>query len=87
MLKITVRSKPKQSVRFAKKVAVNLILIISLLSINFSLAQLVYQGVAPVQSPTGGFAVDGDAFADTLINGEGDWFLGLILPHDEALLH
>ncbi|HLP71578.1 MAG TPA: hypothetical protein VK155_01670, partial [Bacteroidales bacterium] len=31
-------------------------------------------GVAPVQQPTGGFAVDGDGFADFTEPGIGDWF-------------
>ncbi|NOR74237.1 MAG: hypothetical protein GQ525_03655, partial [Draconibacterium sp.] len=37
-------------------------------------AQLVYQGVVPVQSPKGGFAVDGNAYANHLTDGVGDWF-------------
>jgi len=37
-------------------------------------AQVVYQGVAPVQTPIGGFAIDGDAFSNTPIVNVGDWF-------------
>jgi hypothetical protein len=32
------------------------------------------KGVAPVQIPSGGFAIDGDAFANKPVNGVGDWF-------------
>ena len=42
-------------------------------SIN-GLAQNI-QGVAPVQNPNGGFAIDGDAYANTPTSGVGDWFI------------
>src|SRR5262245_54394882 len=34
-------------------------------------------GVAPVNVPTGGFAIDGDLLANTSVAGVGDW-----LPHE-----
>ena len=40
-------------------------------------AQLVYQGVVPVENPSGGFGVDGDAFSNTPTPNYldvGDWF-------------
>ncbi len=41
---------------------------------NYTVNAQVYQGVVPVQAPTGGFGVDGDAYADTPDTGVGDWF-------------
>ena len=37
-------------------------------------AQVVYQGTAPVQSPSGGHEVEGNAYSDTPTAGVGDWF-------------
>jgi len=54
------------------------------LMFEFNTANAQLQGLAPVQTPTGGFAVDGDAFANTPApfmtygNNTGDWFRDII---------
>jgi len=53
------------------------LLIVAMLMNNTMNAQLTQKlGNAPVVYPNGGFAVDGDAFANTQINGIGDWWYG-----------
>lgn len=37
-------------------------------------------GVAPVGSPAGGFAIDGDVCANTPITGVGDWLMATNFP-------
>ena len=41
-----------------------------------STAQQNIQGTIPVQKPTGGFGIDGDAFSNTPTANVGDWFIG-----------
>ena len=68
-------SQPKGSNK--KKVTFFLIFLILLLVNSFSFAQVNIQGTAPVETPKGGFAVDGDAFEGQppLYSLVGDWFI------------
>ena len=53
------------------------LVIVAFMMTNFSLSAQEIPGIAPVQSPVGGFGVDGDAYANTPIpdfDDVGDWF-------------
>ncbi|WP_423128874.1 hypothetical protein [Gaoshiqia sp. Z1-71] len=52
------------------------LMVVAFMVIGFTAAAQNIQGVAPVQTPVGGFGVDGDAFANTPsgYEGVGDWF-------------
>ncbi|MDP2067455.1 MAG: hypothetical protein Q8K04_00690 [Lutibacter sp.] len=46
---------------------------------SFTLTAQNLPGIAPVQTPIGGFGVDGDAYANTPTPGIGDWFYNATL--------
>ena len=61
-----------------KEFRIMLILLFSMLIIQNSQAQIY--GDAPVQHPTGGFAVDGNGYANYSVPGVGDWFSSPLYP-------
>lgn len=56
-----------------------LIVLLISMALGGQVAAQIY-GVAPVQHPTGGFAVDGNGFANYTVPDIGDWFDSTAYP-------